>query len=140
MSTIITRKVYDLLDPGLHNAVISRVDDVGVKETQYGPRDQVRIIFESKDQVNKEGKPVDTQMTINKSLDHRSRLGNLLSTLEIVPGDTFDSAELVGRKVQIVIKHVVGRDGRKFANVENVLNLKGRVSPKPVQQLPDENF
>lgn len=122
MSLVVREKQYELLKVGLHNATISKIEDVGPQETTFGTKDRARIYFQSADQKDKEGKFVNTAMTVTKSLHSKSSLGKLLASLNVTAGAEFDLNDLVGIKCQIVIQHKEN-EGRTYANVTAVLPL-----------------
>lgn len=121
---VIKDKVYENLSEGLHNVTITKVDDLGPQETNFGTKDRIRVIFTAADQKDKEGKPVDARMTFTKSLHSKSGfVKQLLSPLGISAGTEFDTDELVGTKCQVVIQHKES-DGKVYANVTAVLRIR----------------
>jgi len=122
--SVITRKVYERLSEGLHNVTITKVDDLGVQDTQYGPKEKIRVVFTAADQKDKEGKAVDAIATYTKSLNQKSGfVKQLLAPLGVTPGAEFDTDDLVGTKCQIVIQHKEA-DGQTYANVTAVLRIR----------------
>ena len=113
---IVSKKVFELPSEGLHLAQITRIDDVGQVETQYGVKEKIRIIFTMLDEKAKDGTALDAMISANKALGEKSTLGKLLAELKIPAGDTFDTDELVGVKTQVIISHKAGKD-RDYANV-----------------------
>jgi len=126
MSLVIKPKVYENMTEGLHNVTITKVEDLGLQETNFGTKDRARIVFTASDQKDKEGKAVDIFMTVTKSLHSKSQLGKLLAALKIPVGAEFDLNDVVGTKAQIVVQHNE-KDGKTFANVASVIP----VSKKP---------
>jgi hypothetical protein len=126
MSLVIKDKVYENMSEGLHNVTITKVEDLGLQETQFGTKDRARIVFEAADQKDKEGKPVNVFMTATKSLHSKSQLGKLLATLKIPAGAEFDLNDIVGIKCQVVIQHKES-EGKTYANIATVLPLKKAV-------------
>ena len=123
---VIKKQQFEKMSEGLHNVVITDVKDIGQKETMYGVKDQLRIVFQAQDQKDKEGKPVDATMTVNKVITSKSGLGILLDKLGIDgSADEFDTDVMIGVKCQVVIEHKEN-DGRVYANITSV--LKKRVS------------
>ena len=113
---IVSKKVFELPSEGLHLAQITRVDDVGQVETQYGVKEKIRIIFTMLDEKAKDGTPLDAMISANKVLGEKSTLGKMLTELRVPSGDTFDTDDLVGVKTQVIISHKEGKD-RNYANV-----------------------
>lgn len=129
MSTIIKDKVFEQLTEGLHNVTITKVEDLGPQETQFGTKDRIRVIFTASDQKDKENKPVDVRMTFTKSLHPKSGLvKSLLSPLGISVGSEFDADDLVGTKCQVVIQHKES-EGKTYANVTAVLRIRPAGKP-----------
>lgn len=135
MSLVIKDKVYEQMSEGLHNVKITRVEDLGPQETQFGTKDRAAIYFTASDQKDKEGKPVDCRMTVTKSLHSKSSLGKLLATLKIAAGAEFDLNDIVGVTCQVVIQHKES-EGKSYANIATVLPIK-KSAPAST---PAENF
>lgn len=123
MSLVIKDKVYENLTEGLHNVTITKVEDVGLQETQYGAKDRARIFFTASDQKAKDGSAVDAVMTVTKSLHSKSVLGKLLASLGIPAGAQFDLNDVIGVKCQVVIQHKES-EGKTYANIVSVLKLR----------------
>lgn len=138
MSLVIKDKVYEQLTEGLHNVTITKVEDLGPQETQFGTKDRLRVIFTASDQKDKEGQPVDVRMTFTKSLHAKSGLvKQLLSPLGFTVGNEFDANDIVGTKAQVVIQHKES-DGKTYANVTAVLRIRPAGSKTPAA--PAEQF
>jgi hypothetical protein len=118
---VIKEKVYEQMTEGLHNVVITKYDDIGLEETQFGTKDRVRIVFTAADQKDsKTGEPITVSIKATKSLHAKSALGKLLATLKIPAGAEFDMDDLVGVKCQVVIQHKES-EGKTYANITTVL-------------------
>ena len=123
MSLVIKPKTYENLTEGLHNVTITKVEDLGLQETNFGTKDRARLVFTAADQKDKEGNPVDIFMTVTKSLHAKSQLGKALAALKIPVGAEFDLNDVVGVKCQIVVQHNE-KDGKTFANVASIIPIK----------------
>lgn len=133
MSLIIKDKVYELLTEGLHNVTITKVEDLGPQETQFGTKDRIRVIFTAADQKDKEGVPVDCRMTFTKSLHVKSAfVKQLLSPLGFSVANEFDANDLTGTKCQVVIQHKES-DGKTYANVTAILRIRPKSAPAPAE-------
>ena len=122
MGMIIKKKQYELATEGLHNVTITRYEDLGQQETNYGVKDQVRIYFTCQDQKDKEGNPVDVSMKVNKVINPKSSLGILLEKLGVDgSADEFDLDDIIGIKCQVVVEYNKKEDGRVFANIDSVI-------------------
>lgn len=139
MSLVIKDKVYEQLTEGLHNVAITKVEDLGPQETQFGTKDRLRVIFTASDQKDKEGNFVDVRMTFTKSLHVKSGfVKNLLAPLGFSVGNEFDANDIVGTKCQVVIQHKES-DGKTYANVSAILRIRPAGSKQPAQPAA-ENF
>ena len=123
---VIKDKVYETATEGLHNATITKVEDLGLQETTYGTKDRARIVFRMDDQKDKEGFPVEVWMPVTKSLHSKSSLGKFLAALKIQAQGQFDLNDIVGLQLQVVIvqKEV---EGKLYANIATVIPLKKNV-------------
>jgi hypothetical protein len=126
MATLVIKdRVYEAASEGLHNATVTKVEDLGLQETTYGTKDRARIVFTMDDQKDKEGQPVEVWMPVTKSLHSKSSLGKFLAAVKISTKGEFDLNEIVGLKLQVVItqKDV---EGKIYANIATVIPLKGK--------------
>ena len=121
MGIVITKKVYELADEGLHNVVISRIDDVGLVETQNGTKDKAAIYFTCLDQKAKDGGDVDLRYLVNKVITDKSTLGKMLKALKIDTDDNFDMDDLIGVKAQVVVQHNKAENGNTYANITSFI-------------------
>jgi hypothetical protein len=124
MGIVIKKKVYELADEGIHNVVISRVEDIGLVETQNGTKDKFAIFFTCLDQKAADGSDVDIRYTAAKVITNRSTLGKMLAALKIEAGDNFDTDDLVGVKCQVVIQHNKAENGNTYANITSFIPTK----------------
>lgn len=124
MSLVVKKTVYEKMTEGMHNVVITKVEDIGMVDTQNGPKHKAAITFTAQDQKDKEGKPVDAQWRVNLSLGAKSTLAKILGQLGYTNvGAEFDLEEIIGTKCQIVIEHAE-KDGTVYANVASILKQK----------------
>ncbi len=121
MSLVIEKQVSGQMSEGLHSVTITKVEDLGLQETRFGPKECAAIYFTADDQ--KEGKPVDVRLRVVKSLHPESSLARLLGALSVPFGDTFDLNDLVGIKCLVVIQHKE-REGETQANIAAVLKVR----------------
>jgi len=124
MGIVITKKVYELADEGLHNVVISRIDDVGLVETQNGTKDKAAIYFTCLDQKAKDGGDVDLRYLVNKVISDNSTLGKMLAALKITAVNNFDMDDLIGIKAQVVVQHNKSENGNTYANITSFIPTK----------------
>lgn len=103
MAILVKQKEFDLPEEGLHTAVISRIEDLGIVETANGKRDRARIFFLILDQKVKNNAEV--FLSVNKVLDGKNNISKLLNALKISHGEEFDLLELVGAQCCVVLQH-----------------------------------
>lgn len=123
MALVVKQKEFELMSEGVHNVTITKIEDLGKVDTQYGVKEKARIFFTAQDQTDKEGKPVDAVKSVNCVLGPKSTLGKMLTQLGIVPGDEFDLNDLVGIKCQVIIEHNES-DGKTYANIATILKSR----------------
>jgi len=124
MGIVVTKKVYELADEGIHNVVTTRIEDVGIVETQNGMKDKAAIYFTCLDQKAKDGGEVDLRYLVNKVITAKSTLGKLLAALKITAGDNFDMDDLIGIKAQVVVQHNRAENGNTYANITSFVPVK----------------
>ena len=141
MGVVIAKKVFDKADAGLHNVKIVRTEDLGLVEGgKWGAQKKVLIVFECLDQKNAEGKNVEIWVRFTQSIGEKSMLGKLLAALRITANDSFDTDDLLGSRIQVVVVH---SDDGQYANIEAFIPLKaqknatiGVSAPKPAVAAP----
>ena len=144
MSLIIKDKVFEAASDGVHNAVIDRVEDLGIVETNFGSKDMVRVVLKVLDQKDKDGNAIEVWFRAAKSLNAKSTLGKFLASLKIFTQGQFDLNDIVGLKLQVVTVQKESNDGRVFANIATVIPAKAKAAPKAapvaVQEEEVESF
>src|ERR1700689_2394083 len=124
MAIVVSEKIYELPDEGVHNVVISEVTDLGIVDTKFGAKDRVRVVFDITDQKGTDGETIKVYVSANKVLSPKSTLGILLNDLGVVVSGEFDLEDLVGLKSQAIIKHNQGDNGKTYANIVSFLKSK----------------
>jgi hypothetical protein len=128
MSVVIKKQEYEKATEGLHNLIVSKVEDLGVLDSKNGPKQFVRIVSTVLDQKDKEGKAIEVFQRFSASLGAKSFLTKFLGQLGYTNvGTEFDIEELVGVKYQAVIEHTE-KDGQTYANVASVIKQKKTTS------------
>ena len=124
MSLVVKEKQFELMSEGLHNVVVSRIKDVGPTETAYGVKDKAQIFLTALDQKAKDGGEVDVMISVNKVISPKSSLYLLLVDLGVpyVTGQEVDLNDLIGIKIQGVVKHNKGNNGKTYANITLIRN------------------
>ena len=126
MGIVIKKTVYEKADEGIHNVVLSRIEDIGLVETvQYGTKDQFAMYFTCLDQKGKDGGDVDLRYVVTKKLTPKSKLGQMLADLNITfSEDSFDTDDLVGVKCQVVVRHNKADNGNVYANITEFVPIR----------------
>jgi hypothetical protein len=126
-------KQYPPPPDGQHDGVLVDVIDHGQKESAWGPRHQVQLVFELGPEtagLRDDGKRHVVSAWFTLSLAPSARLLKDLTAWGVVPADDdVDLEALVGEPARLILVHREGREGRVFANVQAILR------PDPVRKL-----
>jgi hypothetical protein len=122
------KKEYTPAPEGLHQAVCVDVVDLGMQDTQWGPKQKCRIYWQIEEIDTETGKrfPVAKQYTV--SLHEKATLrkdlqtwrGRKFTEQEL---EGFDLENLIGVNCQVQVVHNLADDGRVFANVQAVVPI-----------------
>jgi len=105
---------------GSHDAVFCDVEDLGIVETQYGKKHQVRIVWQLAAKME-DGRPFTIGRRYGLSLHEKAALfKDLKSYAKKAPPQNLDLETLIGKPCQILVTHTE-RDGSTYANVQAVL-------------------
>lgn len=141
---------YELHPDGLYPAVCVDVIDMGLVETKFGKKAQVRLVFQTP-LDREDGDPFLLAVTDTASLNEKA---NLRHHLESWRGKAFTEAELerfdvenvLGKQCQIQVMHNQGSRGGTFANITNILPaakgqqpLVARNYVREIERAPDEH-
>jgi hypothetical protein len=111
---------YTPATEGSHDAVFCDVEDLGIIETQYGKKHQVRIVWQLAAKMD-DGRPFTIGRRYGLSLHEKSALfKDLKSYAKKAPPQNLDLETLIGKPCQILVTHTE-RDGSTYANVQAVL-------------------
>jgi hypothetical protein len=105
-------------------------------QTDYGPKEQFRFVFETT-QLRDDGKPyLVWSRGFNTTLGEKSALRAFLKQwfgrdLTAAEQQEFDTDTLIGRAAQIVIVHNDGRNGEVYANIGLIRPDKSGAGLKP---------
>jgi hypothetical protein len=105
-------------------------------QTDYGPKEQFRFVFETT-QLRDDGKPyLVWSRCFNTTLGEKSALRAFLKLwfgrdLTAAEQQEFDTETLIGRTAQIVIVHNEGRNGETYANIGLIRPDKSGAGLKP---------
>ena len=118
------------------NAVCVDVTPPKTVQTDYGPKEQFRFVFETT-QLRDDGKPyLVWSRGFNTTLGEKSALRAFLKQwfgrdLTAAEQQEFDTDTLIGRTAQIVIVHNDGRNGETYANIGLIRPDKSGAGLKP---------
>jgi hypothetical protein len=105
-------------------------------QTDYGPKEQFRFVFETT-QIRDDGKPyLVWSRGFNTTLGEKSALRAFLKLwfgrdLTAAEQQEFDTETLIGRTAQTVIVHNEGRNGETYANIGLIRPDKSGAGLKP---------
>lgn len=156
LSDTTSDREFQIIDEGTFIAVCTAVVAIGMQETFYGEKEQIKIRFEvpsERVEYEKDGEKVEGPMVVWKtytaSLNEKS---NLRKDLEAWRGRKFTEEELLGwdigailgKACSITVVHNEAANGRTYANVERVSGIpKGMAAPAHEGELIDfdnENY
>ena len=126
MGIVVKQKGFELPTEGLHTAVISRIEDLGIVETANGKRNKACIFFTVLNRNLKRNSDVEAFLSVNKVLDGKGNLSKLLKSLKISYAKEFDLSELVGVRCCVLIRHdeMDDHDAEGRATVTAVLSRR----------------
>ena len=106
------------LEAGTHTARLVWIVDLGIQETNYGPKSQVALTWEFPEELLEDGQPMVSTARINDP------------TLDLSNG--IDLPSLLGKECQVQIKHTPAKKGdRVYANVVHTMPLAKGQAVKP---------
>lgn len=131
------------LDTGVHVGVCDLIADLGVQETNFGPKHKVYVRFSVPDQEmeNKDGERF--QMSIGSqftaSLSPKANLRKMLESWRGMPFteaelEAFDLSKLLGKPATLVVGSFF-KDGEERAKLDNVIRCKNPTD-KPLLREP----
>ena len=111
---------YTPAPEGSHDAVFCDVEDLGVVETMYGKKHQIRLVWQLAEKME-DGRPFTIGRRYGLNLHEKAALfKDLKSYAKKAPPQNLDLETLIGKPCQILVTHVE-RDGSTYANVQAVL-------------------
>lgn len=131
-------KEYEKLSEGVHSAVLADIVDLGVQDTQYGPKRKVRFVWLT-DEVDAEGQTKRAFETFTASLHEkatlRKRVDQIVGKTGVPVSGEFNLESLIGVNRRLVIQHNEGGQGNVYANVTSTLAPEKKLSvPKDFQR------
>lgn len=130
---------FDPAPPGLHHAVCVDVINMGLQDTKFGKKKQLKIVWQLKAK-DKKGKRFQVRRTYTQSLAEKSNLRHDLETWRGRPFSKeelmeFDIEKLLGANCQMQVIHRVSEKGRTYANPQAIVPVV-----KGMETLKAEDF
>ena len=121
------KKVYAQAPEGLHQSVCADVVDLGIVDTQYGPKPRVRFVFQTETEDPETHQRYLVFATFGKNLSPKGRLrpwleawrGRKLNDAELA---ALDLEKLVGINAQLQIVHEIATNGNEYANCQAIIS------------------
>lgn len=111
-------KEFTLAEPGVHRAKIVGLRDLGEIQTAFGQKRKIEFGVLLADQFDEDGLPITIRHRVNLCSGPKAGLTEMLiGILGADPGANWDLRQLLGRVVDITVKHSAGADGRIWANI-----------------------
>jgi hypothetical protein len=126
---------FELPPEGRHVAALVRFVDIGLQPGKFGVSRNAELAFEIDGETTADGRPMLAFKRIfnlsNRSKNFREVV-RALSNMHDISG--VNTADLIGKRCEIVVEHVTTDDGSEFANVE-CRPLKGKApSSEPLSE------
>lgn len=123
-------KDYEKVSEGVHTAVLADVVDLGLVDTQFGPKEKVRFVWLTSE-TDSEGRTKMAFQTFTKSLHEKATLTKTVKSMlgKVPTAGSFDLESLIGHNARLVIQHNEGKEGQVYANVSSILKAEPK-SPK----------
>lgn len=118
---------YEPVSEGVHAAVLADIEDLGVVQTSFGPKEKVRFTWLT-DEADENGRTKYLFKRYTKSLHEKASLRKDVEKILGKPlGDVkaFDVESLIGSQNALIVEHSEGTDGKVYANVSSILKPKG---------------
>lgn len=137
MAQLTATESAPFLDEGMYPATVNAI---GEEEGQFGPQFKFTWVLDGKfhEKGDKAGQPIDIWDWCSQKLTPKSKLWQIAIGLGVQPvlGQGFDTDDLLGRRANLVIKHVDTATGPK-AKIVDMLKVG---SPVPAQKAEDEGL
>ena len=118
-----SQQKFPVAPEGAHAATLEAITDLGIQETQYGPKAKVRLTW-LLDTTSEDGRPLKAFQSFTKSWGEKS---NLRKTARQIlgrdPGPEYDTDDLIGKRATLVLGHDEVGD-KIYANVRAILTLR----------------
>jgi hypothetical protein len=114
---------YDPPASGEHVATLAKIADLGIQQTTYGDKPQVRLRFEVEERDSRGARKFITR-TLTNSLHEKSNFSRFFNEIGKPLGDgDVDTDSLIGTRFTIALSHV-RVDGKIKVRIESVSPLQ----------------
>lgn len=121
---------------GTHSGVCVQIIDMGIQETNFGPKRQVRLAFEI-DELMENGEPFLIAANLTAVMNEKSNLYKLLcgwfgrSAIEsALANGGLDMKRFLGKPAMVNVSHSKSADGtRTYANIASLSGLPKGMAP-----------
>lgn len=129
-------KIYELPEIGMHEATITRAENLGIKKSdKYGDQRRVKIHIRIDDEKSSKDEVMYVFVNASmESLSAKSRLGSFLRQIGATipgPGQKLNLAEIVGLRINVNVIHAVVGD-KTYANVESAARIRTKTAAPAV--------
>jgi hypothetical protein len=116
---------YEIPPEGMYRARLEEITDAAPGINPRGEETQrVRFNWTLLNQFTSAGDAMRVFQTFNSTLAPRSFLFAAVTDIRgVPPGNEFDLDSLIGTECDLVLRHHITDDGRKFCNVKTILRL-----------------
>lgn len=121
-----SKKKFEIISEGNQPAVLADIANLGLVETDFGKKPQVRLVF-ILEELDTEGRQKRAFITANVSFNEKAKLRKFVLQLLRAKGETLDpeakSVKLepfVGDQVQLVIGHEDGKE-EPYAKILSIM-------------------
>ena len=125
MPVVTASESSPFLDEGMYPATVMAITE---EEGQFGPQFKFTWVLDGKfhEKGDKAGQPIDIWDWCSQKLTPKSKLWQVATSLNVQPvlGQGFDTDDLLGRRANLVIKHVDTTSGPK-AKIVDMLKVGG---------------
>ena len=132
MILVNNKKAYAPAPEGAHNGVCVDVIDLGVQDTEWGPKPKLKLTFEL-EALDESGEPHRVSRSFTASLHPKAKLSEIIGKWRgrpIADNESFDLNKLVGQSALLVISHKTDTGtGRTFALIDNIMKKQNIVVP-----------
>ena len=121
---------------GQHAVVCCDVADLGLQQTNFGMKDQVRIYWMLAEKME-DGRPFLITRTYTASLNEKSNLRKDLEAWRNAPFKEeelggFDLEKLIGVPALVQVAHRESKNGNIYANIQSIMLLPKNMKPPEI--------